>query len=32
MHLPFIVAAGLSACSILATYTMLPKGEAAPNE
>lgn len=25
MHLPFIVAAGLSACSILATYTMLPK-------
>lgn len=24
MHLPFIVAAGLSACSILATYTMLP--------
>lgn len=25
MHLPFIVAACLSACSILATYTMLPK-------
>jgi DHA1 family tetracycline resistance protein-like MFS transporter len=24
MHLPFIVAAGLSACSILATYLMLP--------
>ncbi len=25
MHVPFIVAASLSACSILATYTMLPK-------
>jgi MFS family permease len=25
MHWPFIVAASLSACSILATYTMLPK-------
>ena len=31
MHLPFIVAAGLSACSILATYTMLPK-ELPPSE
>jgi len=27
MHVPFIVAASLSACSILATYTMLPKEE-----
>lgn len=25
MHVPFIAAASLSACSILATYTMLPK-------
>lgn len=31
MHLPFIVAAGLSACSILATYVLLPK-EPAPKD
>ncbi len=31
MHLPFIAAAFLSACSILATYTMLPK-ETKPKE
>ncbi|HEY4239724.1 MAG TPA: MFS transporter [Kofleriaceae bacterium] len=31
-HVPFLVAAGLSACSIFATYTLLPKHEPAPRD